>query len=662
MWKRSSSSFLLRQRRQTPLSTTCVNRSLENQTNEHVTNQWFMVQQQKQQQRSFTSFMTNNNNNNNNRNGSSLLSTQSSAGGTMDENSFSTATSVSSSKGELQQRFLVVGSGVAGCSAALVAAETYGIPVTLVYAGELPTDCNSYWAQGGIIYRNYDPASNDSAELLAQDVHRAGAGLCVEDAVWKLAKEGPSRVRELLLNPESCFADVPFQRNAESGELECCLEASHAAPRIIYKADHTGKVITQHITAAALQHPLINIIPNSIVTNLLTSTSTDGSACVGAMVLDKATGDISPIVAPNGTLLASGGLGGIYKHSTNPMGFNALGSSVALAQRAGVNVSDLEYVQFHPTALYIPNENRYLLTEALRGEGAKLRDVTGRAFATDFDPQGELAPRDVVARGVYEKLLENTEQHNVYLDISHRDSTWLQQRFPSIHKYLLTKNLDLTKDALPITPAAHYTCGGITTDLNGCTSLPGLYSAGEAARTGVHGGNRLASTSLLEGIVYGASVADYIGQHRSHLLEQSNTLLHTPSTQTELLQLKQQQQKRQPSNTTNQRVSVEKRAEELLHQLKQCMWDHVGVVRTPKGLEQAMDELTDIHDEAHELLEILPNSIATIALRDACMAGQAVTQAAYSNRKSAGAHYIITDEEEYDDDDEEDAVAAVVTN
>ncbi len=655
MWKRSS-SFLLRQRRQAPLSTSRVNTSLENQTNQHAMGQWFMVQQQ----RSITSFMTNNNWPNS-RNGSSS-SVQSPAGTTMDKNSFSTATALSSSsssKRELQQRFLVVGSGVAGCSAALVAAETYGIPVTLVYAGELPTDCNSYWAQGGIIYRNYDPASNDSAELLSQDVQRAGAGLCVEEAVWKLATEGPSRVRELLLNPESCFADVPFQRNAESGELECCLEASHAAPRIIYKADHTGKVITQHITAAALQHPLINIIPNSIVTNLLTSTSSDGSACVGAMVLNKATGETSPIVAPNGTLLASGGLGGIYKHSTNPMGFNALGSSVALAQRAGVNVTDLEYVQFHPTALYIPNENRYLLTEALRGEGAKLRDATGRAFATDFDPQGELAPRDVVARGVYEKLLENTEQHNVYLDISHRDPTWLQQRFPSIHKYLRSKNLDLTKDALPITPAAHYTCGGITTDLNGCTSLPGLYSAGEAARTGVHGGNRLASTSLLEGIVYGASVADYIGQHRSHLLEQSNTLLHTPSTQTELLQLKQQ--KRQPSNT-NQIVSVNKRAEELLHQLKQCMWDHVGVVRTPKGLEQAMNELTDIHDEAHELLEILPNSIATIALRDACMAGQAVTQAAYSNRKSAGAHYIVTDEEEYDDDDEEDAVAAVVTN
>lgn len=642
------------------MSTSCVNSSLENQTNQQATSQWFMVQQQ----RSITSVMTNNNWPNN-RNGSAS-SIQSPAGGTMDKNSFSTATAVSSSsnrssirKGELQQRFLVVGSGVAGCSAALVAAETYGIPVTLVYAGELATDCNSYWAQGGIIYRNYDPASNDSAELLSQDVQRAGAGLCVEEAVWKLASEGPSRVRELLLNPESCFANVPFQRNTESGELECCLEASHAAPRIIYKADHTGKVITQHITAAALQHPLINIIPNSIVTNLLTSTSSDGTACVGAMVLNKATGETSPIVAPNGTLLASGGLGGIYKHSTNPKGFNALGSSVALAQRAGVNVTDLEYVQFHPTALYIPNENRYLLTEALRGEGAKLRDATGRAFATDFDPQGELAPRDVVARGVYEKLLENTEQHNVYLDISHRDSTWLQQRFPSIHKYLLSKNLDLTNDALPITPAAHYTCGGITTDLNGCTSLPGLYSAGEAARTGVHGGNRLASTSLLEGIVYGASVADYIGQHRSHLLEQSNTLLHTPSTQTELLQLKQQ--KGQPSNT-NQIVSVNKRAEDLLRQLKQCMWDHVGVVRTPKGLEQAMNELTDIHDEAHELLEILPNSITTIALRDACMAGQAVTQAAYSNRKSAGAHYIVTDEEEYDDDDEEDAVAAVVTN
>jgi len=313
---------------------------------------------------------------------------------------------------------LVIGSGVAGSAAALIAAETYQIPVTLLFAGQLPTDCNSNWAQGGIIYRNYDAASGDSAASLAADIHRAGAGLCYDPAVQKVAHEGPDRVRQLLLDATAArrFANVPFDRTG-SGELSLCLEASHAAPRILHKADHSGQTITQHITAAAARHPLITLQPETVVTDLFLQ----HGMCIGVETLHKGSSRIE--YASHGTVLAAGGLAGIYEHSTNPAGFNALGSSVALARRAGVTTQDLEYVQFHPTALCLPGQARFLLTEALRGEGAILRDRNGRAFAKEYHPKGELAPRDIVARAVFTE--SQKADNNVFLDITHRDAKWL---------------------------------------------------------------------------------------------------------------------------------------------------------------------------------------------------------------------------------------------
>jgi L-aspartate oxidase len=239
------------------------------------------------------------------------------------------------------------------------------------------------------------------------------------------------------------------------------------------------------------------VVTDTVVTDLILS----NNACIGATVFDKLSKTHSSIFTSVGVTLASGGLAGIYTHSTNPPGFNALGSSTALAVRANVTVADLEFVQFHPTALCIPGEPCFLLTEALRGEGAKLVTAEGYAFAKKFHPMGELAPRDVVARAVY---AQSQISGRVYLDITHRDAQWLRQRFPSIQEKVSQYGLDITKDKLPITPAAHYTCGGIVSDSNGCTSVQNLYVAGEAARTGLHGGNRLASTSLLEAIVWGS--------------------------------------------------------------------------------------------------------------------------------------------------------------
>jgi len=584
--------------------------------------------------------------------------------------SFSTKATLNapSSQSEHEQ-LIVIGSGVAGCATALIAAQTYKIPVTLLCAGSNPNDCNSYWAQGGIIYRNYDKSSGDSSVSLIKDVIRAGAGLCDLDAVTKLREDGPDRVKQLLLDDKNgIFANVPFDRDGDTNELSYCLEASHSAPRIIHFADQTGKAITEHITSATASHPLINIIPNTIVTDLITSDNQNNeqppntqhrnnkNICIGVQCFDKENGILSNILSSQGVVLASGGLCGLYEHSTNPPGFNALGSSVSLALRAGAIVEDLEYVQFHPTALYRPGEARFLLTEALRGEGAILKDANGYAFAKDFHPDGELAPRDIVARGVYQWLQKtpapkkNTnrqglrEGHNVYLDISSRDPNWVASRFPAIQTYLQQRGMDLSRDMLPITPAAHYTCGGVVTDLQGRTNVLGLYSAGEAARTGLHGGNRLASTSLLEGLVFGASVADYVGGRNSdeetELARQAISQLLSFSSSQKILS-----ERKEMDIHSNISKSNANAAAWLLGKLRQTMWDNVGVVRTPNGTNAAVRILSEIKEEACELFHESINT-ETIGLRDAAFAGEAVALAANVNRVSAGAHYVTEDKVE----------------
>jgi L-aspartate oxidase len=422
-------------------------------------------------------------------------------------------------------------------------------------------------------------------------------------------------------------------------------EASHAAPRILHYADHTGMIITKHITQAAARHPLITMQPQTLVTDIIR----EDDLCIGVQTLNRATGRRDVEYASRGTVLASGGLAGIYEHSTNPPGFNALGSSVALAERAGVKTQDLEYVQFHPTSLYMPNEARFLLTEALRGEGAILRDASGRAFAKDFHPDGELAPRDIVARGVFEESQKSENgNHNVFLDISHRDADWLHARFPTIHDHLAQRGLDLAINPLPIIPAAHYTCGGVTTDLHGRTSLDGLYAAGEAARTGLHGGNRLASTSLLEGLVFGASVADFIGG-----TEEGQAFNAT--IQSRLAEGTGMQIKNRPYHAAlepNQIENAAHRAVQLLQQVRRVMWDHVGLVRTPSGLANALEALSEIQDEAMELHQLCP-TLETAGVRDAACAGRAVAAASAANPQSAGAHYLVQDAEDYSDDEEE---------
>jgi len=571
-----------------------------------------------------------------------------------------------------------------------------------------------------------------------------------EDASWKLACEGPTRIRQLLLGPKDSgtahehygpHAIVPFDRQvlptgsedddddirvykdgSEDDVLSLCLEASHSAARIIHYADCTGKVITERITDAASKHPLIEFRGDCVVTDLIfdedgasgSGGSSNDKMVIGAKVLDKQQNEQSNMYATHGVVLASGGLGGIYQHSTNPLGFNALGSSVGLALRLedrlssssplnnnnmnkynGI-VSDLEYVQFHPTSLYLPNEARFLLTEALRGEGAILRDASGRAFARDYHPNGELAPRDIVARAVFMESQKSAtdDVHNAYLDISHRDSEWLKDRFPSIHAHLKSRTnpMDFTQEKIPVIPAAHYTCGGVTTDLNGCVIASNgewygnLYAAGEAARTGLHGGNRLASTSLLEGLVYGASVGEMVAgvvsdgtddkalENRERVME---TMHQARYAIEQRLALEQSNTSAGGSSTSAVDEGMKKEATAILTNLKSIMWDNVGVVRTPSKLALAVSELSAMRDEADQLWNNSSSSGGggagweVVALRDAAHSGLAVAESALANRVSGGAHYVVLEEIESEnnngngggsksDSDDEEPLHAVI--
>ena len=414
-------------------------------------------------------------------------------------------------------------------------------------------------------------------------------------------------------------------------------EASHSAPRILFYKDATGRAITEEITRACLRHPNITLQENTVVTDLIVKDDT----CIGVETLVGSDDDRQQRqveYASHGVVLCAGGLAGIYQHSTNPAGFNALGSSVALSERANVKTQELEFVQFHPTSLYIPNEARFLLSEALRGEGAILRNKRGEAFMKEHHPKAELAPRDIVARGVFQ---EAQESGSVFLDITHRSQDYLYQRFPTIQAHVSQRGLDLAKDWLPVIPAAHYTCGGISTDLKGRTSLQNLYAAGEAARTGLHGGNRLASTSLLEGLVFGAAVANQVGTSQNDSAQGIIAATHNVNGTSTIAS----------TTSMKERNSIKQEATELLRLVRKCMWDNVGVIRTVSGLETALNELQVLGDEASDLFGKAATR-ETAGVRDAVGAGSAVARAALQNRTSVGAHCIILDEEDSEDEDE----------
>ncbi|MCS7300305.1 MAG: L-aspartate oxidase, partial [Fimbriimonadales bacterium] len=395
----------------------------------------------------------------------------------------------------MEYDFLVLGSGIAGLTFALNAAPHGSVAIL---TKKQRSESNTNYAQGGIAAAI---GADDSWELHLQDTLIAGAGLCDRAAVEVLVKNGPRLIHWLI------ELGAQFDRTPD-GNIALGKEGGHSRNRIIHAADHTGYEIERTLLIAARKTPHITILEHYQALDLII----ENGACAGVQVLDTLTGDLFEIRA-KATLLATGGCGQVYLHTSNPL--IATGDGIAMAWRAGAVIANMEFIQFHPTTLYHTDAPSFLISEAVRGEGGILRRRDGYRFMPDYDPRAELAPRDIVARAI-DAELKKTGDPCVYLDITHLDPEFIKHRFPTIYHTCLQYGVDITKEPIPVVPAAHYTCGGVWTDLNGRTTIPRLYACGEVAYTGVHGANRLASNSLLEALVF----AERAAQHATTRLDE----------------------------------------------------------------------------------------------------------------------------------------------
>jgi L-aspartate oxidase len=506
---------------------------------------------------------------------------------------------------------LVLGSGVAGCAAALAAARE-GVSVTLVTRADDARESNTLYAQGGIVGR----PPGDTPERLAADIERAGDGLCSPEATELIAREGPDLVRSLLINELA----VPFDREGEG--FHWTLEGGHSVPRVLHVKDETGAPLEKALVEACRKERSIRWLLETTAVDLLTLShdSTNPTdryhppAVTGAYLLARQSDSVTPHLARE-TILATGGLGQVYLHTTNPAG--ARGDGFAMARRAGARLLNLEYIQFHPTAL-LHGRGRLLLTEALRGEGAQITDVSGKEFLREVHPAGELAPRDVVARAIHQRMLENDEPH-VLLDISYKKAAWIRERFPGLVRRCLEHGFDLTSGPVPVVPAAHYACGGVAVDSNGRTTLGHLRAVGEVSCTGVHGANRLASTSLLEGLLWGwragKAAARQVGRTRNRPL---------PSVR--------------PWQPEHELVDPALIAQDWMV-IRHTMWNYVGLLRSERRLDRAGRILGELREEIENFYRRGTMSDALIGLRNGVQTALAIHRAASDNRVSRGCHY-----------------------
>jgi L-aspartate oxidase len=516
----------------------------------------------------------------------------------------------------IQTDVLILGCGIGGGTAALTLADR-GIRVVVATRASDPTDSNTNWAQGGIIYRGL----TDSPALLAKEIQHAGAGHSYPKAVNILAEEGPGLVESILIKR----LEVPFDHNG-NGELSLAREGGHSIPRIIHAADYTGKAIEVALLNALKVHPNVTLLTSHTAIDLLTPshhalnrlTIYEPQTCVGAYLLDQNTDRVLRCVAKK-TILATGGLGQIFLCTTNPPG--ARGDGVAMAYRAGARVINAEFVQFHPTTFYHPQAPRALISEAVRGEGARLVHADGQPFMQNYEPEWkDLAPRDVVSRCIHTELLKRGVP-NVYLDLrSYISKDKILEHFPTIHKDLLAYGVDITRDLVPVVPAAHYFCGGVWVDEWGQTTLGNLYAVGEVSCTGVHGANRLASTSLLEGLVWGQRAA----------LHLEPTLIADPAPDPNDLPAWRDAgtELPDPALITQDMSSV-----------KHIMWNYVGLVRTAPRLERALHELRNLESEIEQFYRKTRVTDGLIGLRNAVRTAVIVTMAAWENKSSLGCHY-----------------------
>lgn len=509
---------------------------------------------------------------------------------------------------------LVIGAGLAGSVYALHTARA-GLDVQLLSLGG-SSETNSDWAQGGIIF---DTSTRPGS--LAEDIMAASDGTANPAAIEQLVKEGPTAVRELLLDE----LDVTFDRES-GGELELTREGGHSKRRIIHAGDLTGHAILSSVAACVDATPHINRRTGSVAIDLLTlSHNTEKPAdryayltCFGAYVLDERTDRTIAIVARK-TVMATGGLGQVFQHSTNQPG--SVGHGIAMAYRVGARLIDLEYVQFHPTVFYGKNAPRFLITEALRGEGAVLVNGCGEPFMDKIHARGSLAPRDIVSRAIHQEMVTSGEPC-VYLDLGALEADFIRERFPYIYRRCFKHSLDITRDPIPVVPAAHYSCGGVHTDLNGRTNVRHLNAIGESACTGLHGANRLASTSLLECLTSARSTAN------ADISDIEGKEFRLPD----------------PRPWTNPRHEADPTLiQQDLNLVQQTMWNYAGVVRSERRLTRARRILLELREEVQSFYRDCRLTRELIELRNAVQTALLVVHAATLSPDSKGCHFVASD-------------------
>jgi len=508
--------------------------------------------------------------------------------------------------------FLILGSGMAGLSFALRAARHGRVAIV---TKKNRADSNTNWAQGGIASVW---GADDTVELHVQDTLDAGAGLCREEVVRTILQEGPARIAELI-ELGTRFDEGVDPAHPERHTLDLTREGGHSRRRVLHAKDATGAEIERALLKAVAAEPNIDVFENHFAVDLITTRKMGVSGpdrCVGVYVLDCASQQVETFAAPT-VILATGGCGKVYLYTTNPD--IATGDGVAMAYRAGAGVANMEFIQFHPTCLFHPKAKSFLITEAMRGEGGLLRGADGQRFMDRYDSRAELAPRDIVARAI-DSEMKRTGADCVFLDITHKPARFIIDHFPTIYRRCLDHGLDITKEPVPVVPAAHYQCGGVITNVDGETEIPGLYAIGEVACTGLHGANRLASNSLLEALVCAHRAADRLIALR-------------PSRYTGPLPAWEPGQATDP----DEMVVVSHNWDEI----RRTLWDYVGIVRTDKRLRRAEKRLASLQEEIREYYWNFRITSDLLELRNIATVAELIIACALQRPESRGLHYNL---------------------
>ncbi len=523
----------------------------------------------------------------------------------------------------IQTPILVVGSGLAGLTLALKLAEE-GFVVSIVSKRSISTG-STHWAQGGIAAVL---SEEDSFDSHIEDTIIAGAHLNHRDAVEFTVKNGPDVIHWLIEQ------GTEFTR--ENGGYHLTREGGHAHRRIIHAADATGRAVHDTIASKCLAHENISLYESHLAIDLITSRKLGvpgTNRCLGLYALDVTTGKVNTFKAGR-VILASGGCSKVYLYTSNPD--TSTGDGIAMAWRAGCSIGNLEFNQFHPTCLYHPHAKSFLISEAVRGEGGKLLLANGEPFMHKHDKRGELAPRDIVARAIdYE--IKKSGHECVYLDISHRKQDFIKSHFPNIYERCLKFGLDMTKEPLPVVPAAHFTCGGIYTDLKARTDLAQLYAIGECTFTGLHGANRLASNSLLECLVFADAAYKDIVRNQQSIEISGQPLPEWDESQV---------------TDPDEQIVVSHNWDEL----RRFMWDYVGIVRTDKRLERAMRRIELLQEEIREYYSNFKVNGDLIELRNLVMVAELIVRSAMQRKESRGLHYTLDYPDTFPDSEIQDTL------